>query len=92
MAKGNFFTTSERGISMQLTEKDIARILDIPLKGWDHYMKFDLPSLDNMASNLAITRKFYRNTALVQHRYVLKWEMTSLYQLYFDIDHKMIIP
>lgn len=56
------------GVSFHLSVEDVTCIVDIPLGGWDLYLKFDWPSLDNMSSILAITRKFLGNPNLVQHR------------------------
>ncbi|KAF3627650.1 hypothetical protein FXO38_28653 [Capsicum annuum] len=84
-AKENLFTTTVYGVFMYLAAEDEDRILKIPLRGWDNYMKFCWPSLDNMASTLAITRKFLGNPNLIQHRRILKKEMSPLHQLYFDV-------
>ncbi|KAF3620793.1 hypothetical protein FXO37_33098 [Capsicum annuum] len=84
-AKENLFTTTVYGVFMYLAAEDEDRILEIPLRGWDNYMKFCWPSLDNMASTLAITRKFLGNPNLIQHRRILKKEMSPLHQLYFDV-------
>ncbi|KAF3671947.1 hypothetical protein FXO37_07755 [Capsicum annuum] len=56
IAKGNLLTTSMCGVFIHLLAEDIAHIIDIPLGGWDHYVKFEWPSLGNMASTLTITR------------------------------------
>lgn len=72
--------------------EDIARILSIPLGGWDYYVKFEWPLLDNLAAALAIIWKFPSNLNLLQHLRVLKREMSPLQQLYFDVAHKMITP
>lgn len=72
--------------------EDIACIFGIPLGGWDHYVKFCWPPLNNMSLALAITRKFFGNPNLAQHHYVLKKEMSPRYLLYFDMVHKIMIP
>lgn len=45
-----------RGVSIHLG--DVCRILNVPTGGWDHYVKFEWPPFENMASALAITKKF----------------------------------
>lgn len=72
--------------------EDIAHILNIPLGGWDHYVMFDWPSLDNMSSSLSITRKFSGILNLPQHHRVIKKEISPLQQFYFDVVHKIMIP
>lgn len=78
-------------MSFTLVPMDVAHILDITLGGWDDYVKFEWPSLDNMASILDITRKFFGNPNMTFRR-VLKRKMSPLCQLYFDLVHKMITP
>lgn len=60
----------------------MSRILQVPVGGLDHYVKFAWPPLNNMASTLDICRKFSSKTSLVQHLRVLKREMSPLHQLY----------
>lgn len=81
-----------RGVSVHLFADDIARILGIPLGGWDHYVRFDWPSLNNLASTLTITKKFLGNPNLAKHRRVLKREMSPLHHLYFGVVHIMVLP
>lgn len=57
-----------------------------------YYVKFERPLLDNLTFALDISRKFFDDPQLLHHRRVLKREMSPLYQLYFNIVHKMIIP
>ncbi|KAM3249812.1 hypothetical protein P3L10_011582 [Capsicum annuum] len=48
--------------------------------------------LVNIASAFDVSQKFSGNPHLLNHRRVLKQEMYSLHQLYFDIVHKIITP
>ncbi|KAF3612970.1 hypothetical protein FXO37_36574 [Capsicum annuum] len=76
---------------MHLSIDDINGILGISLRGWDHYVKFDCPPLENMASTLSIARKFRANPNLAYHRRVLKREMSHLHQIYFNLFYFMIL-
>lgn len=39
----SFFVTTMWGVSFTLVDEDVDRILDVPLGGWDHYVKFEWP-------------------------------------------------
>lgn len=67
-----------RHVTIIFLAEDMAHILDVPLRGWDHYVKFKCPPLDNMESSLASTRKFSRNPNIFQHSYNHKREMSPL--------------
>ncbi|KAF3675913.1 putative cysteine-rich receptor-like protein kinase 29-like isoform X1 [Capsicum annuum] len=92
VAIGEMFSTIFRGVTMNLYVADITRILHIPSGGWGQFVKGTWPRLDNLASTLDICRKFFGNPHLINHRRVLKREMSPLHQLYFDVVHKMISP
>ncbi|KAM3383387.1 hypothetical protein P3S68_008962 [Capsicum galapagoense] len=85
-------STSVHGKLINLYPADLVRILSVPTRGWGHYVKGSWPPLDNFPSSLDICKKFSVNPLLPSHRRVLKNEMSSLYQLYFDVVHKMILP
>ncbi|KAG5575975.1 hypothetical protein H5410_056109 [Solanum commersonii] len=72
MKYGLLFSTSVQGISIHLVTEDISRILHVLNEGWDHYVKFEWPPLDNMASALDIFRKFLGRPSLTQHGRVIK--------------------
>ncbi|KAM3283098.1 hypothetical protein P3S67_026743 [Capsicum chacoense] len=92
VAIGEMFSTTFRGVTINIVAADIARILNIPMRGLGHYIKVTWPPLDNIASALDISQKFSGNPHLQIHRRVLKREITPLYELYFDVVHKMITP
>lgn len=46
---GDYFSTTMRGVSIHLVKGEISIILDIPMVGWGHYVKFRRTSLDNLA-------------------------------------------
>lgn len=78
-SNGNVFTTTILEVSIHLIIEDITRILDIPLGGWDHYVKFEWPPSDNMAKALSIINIIFGNPNLLQHHYVFKREMFPLH-------------
>ncbi|KAM3220618.1 hypothetical protein P3L10_019886 [Capsicum annuum] len=92
VAIGDMISTSVHGKLINLYPTNLRRILSVPSRGWGHYVKESWPSLDNLPSALDICRKFSGNSLLPSHRRVLKNEMSSPYQLYFDMVHKMILP
>lgn len=80
-ARRNLFTISMRSIFMHLIVNEIAKILTIPFRYWDHYVTFKWALLDNMASVLTITMKFLYIPNFLQHRHVFMWKISSLHQL-----------
>lgn len=61
----NFFLSTVRRVSINLVADDLAKILNIRMGGWGHYVKFKWTSLDNLASALDISRKFSENPHLL---------------------------
>ncbi|KAG5571289.1 hypothetical protein H5410_061055 [Solanum commersonii] len=86
------FTSTIRGTPIYLVPIDVAQILGIPSIGWGLYVKLEWPPLPTHTSALSISRKFSTKPNLTHHRGVDKSEMSMLYKLYFDIDHKIILP
>lgn len=41
IAQGPLFSTKVRGVSIYLVDEDIARIMEIPNEGWNHYVKMN---------------------------------------------------
>jgi len=89
---GDMISTSVYGKLINIYPADLGRILNVPTRGWGYYVKRSWPPLDNLPSALDICRKFFENPLLPSHRRVLKNDTCSLYQLYFDVVHKMILP
>ncbi|KAF3678602.1 hypothetical protein T459_20356 [Capsicum annuum] len=85
-------STSVHGKLINFYPANLGRILSVPTGGWGHYMKESWPPLDNLPSTLDICRKFSGNPLFPSHHRVMKNKMSSLYQLYFDVIHKMILP
>ena len=86
------FSTTVHGKTINLYPAYLSRILHVPTGDWDHYVKGSWPPLDNLPSTIDISRKFSRNPHLLPHYRVLKNEISPLYQFYFDLVHKMILP
>lgn len=92
VAIGEMISTTVHGKTINLYPADLGRILNVPTGGWRHYVKGSWPPLDNFPSALDISRKFSGNPLLPSHRRVMKNEMSPLYQFYFDVVHKIILP
>lgn len=54
----------------------------------EDYVKF----LDNLASALEISKKFYSDPCFPHYHRVLKRKISPLHQFYFDVVSKIIIP
>lgn len=81
-----------KSLKENFDEKELSEILGIRDEGYNDYKKLKLPSLENLPTSLAITRKFVDRDLEQEPRAVCKNEMKPAHKMLFEFVNKVVLP
>jgi len=85
-------TSMVKGVQVSFDVNELGEILGVPAEGYNDYTKLKWPSLENLPTALAITRKFSDNEEEVEPKAVYKSEMKPPHKVLFEFVNKCVLP
>ncbi|XP_070037166.1 uncharacterized protein [Nicotiana tomentosiformis] len=90
--KNGRVTSVVKRVTMIFDDKELGEILGVPAEGYNDYRKLKWPSLENLPTSLAITRKFADNELELEAKVVYKSEMKPPHKVLFEFVNKVVLP
>lgn len=85
-------STKIRGVDMVPDTKLLREILNVPVEGFDTYMKREWPELGEKKDVMHLTNKYTQEREKLIARKIGKGEMESVHKLLFEFVNKCLLP